>query len=115
MYLYCARFKVAGDRQEEPYRRQLLRLRRRARDQVENNTHAKLLLQLIKLQGVHQILCFFEIFKNIPDSCLSQFSLGVSVCTPTRELEHQRCSRTGRVKKESQSFKEKTQYLMNTL
>ena len=37
--------------------------------------------------------------KNIPDSGLHLFSLGVSVCTHTRQVEHQRCSRTGRVQK----------------
>ena len=29
----------------------------------------------------------------------SVFSLGVSVCTHTRQVEHPRCSRTGRVQK----------------
>ena len=33
------------------------------------------------------------------DSGLSLFSLGVSVCTHTRQVEHQRCRRTGRVQK----------------
>ena len=32
----------------------------------------------------------FKIFRTL-------FSLGVSVCTHTRQVEHQRCSRTGRV------------------
>ena len=57
---------------------------------------------------------FSEVFKNIPDSGLSLFSLGVSV------YAHQ----TGRKpalqqnwqsSEKSQNFKEKTQYLMNTL
>ena len=51
----------------------------------------------IELQGVHLILCFFWRFSSITD--LSLFSLGVSVCTHTRHVEHQRCSRTGRVQK----------------
>ena len=42
------------------------------------------------------------------------FFLGVSMCTHTRQVENQRCSRTGRVQK-NPNFKEKTQYLMNTL
>ena len=42
---------------------------------------------------------FSEDFKNIPDSGLSLFSLGVSVCTHTRQAEHQCCSRSGRVQK----------------
>ena len=42
---------------------------------------------------------FFRFLKNIPDSGLSLFSLGDSVCTLTRQVEHQRCSSTGRVKK----------------
>ena len=45
---------------------------------------------------------FFRIFKNIPDSGLSLFSLGVSVCTHTRQVEQQRCSRTGRAQKNHQ-------------
>ena len=52
---------------------------------------------------------FSKILKYIPDSGLFLFSL--SVCAHTRQVEHTRCSRTGRV----QNFKEKTQYLMNTL
>ena len=39
----------------------------------------------------------------------------VCVYTYQAEVEHQRCSRTGRAQKKSQHFKEKTQYLMNTL
>ena len=58
-------------------------------------------------------IVFFRIFKNISNSGLSLFSLGVSVCTHTRQVENQRCNRTGRVQKNH--FKEKTQYLMNTL
>ena len=42
---------------------------------------------------------FFQRFYNIPDSGLSLFSLGVSECTHTRQVEHQRWSRTGRVQK----------------
>ena len=54
------------------------------------------------------------VFKYIPDSVLSRFPLGVSVCTHIRQVEHQRCTRTGRVQK-NHKIKEKTQYLMNTL
>ena len=47
-----------------------------------------------ELQGVHWILYFFSkdfrIFRTL-------VSLGVSECTHTRQVEHQRCSRTGRV------------------
>ena len=60
------------------------------------------------------IVFFSRRFSNIPDSGLSLFSLGVSVCTHTKQVEHQRCRRTGRVRI-SQHFKGKTQYLMNTL
>ena len=42
----------------------------------------------------------FEIFRTL-------FSLGASVCTHTRQVEHQRCGRTGRVQKNHK--------LMNTL
>ena len=35
------------------------------------------------------------------------FSLGVSVCTHTRQVEHQRCSRTGRVQKNHKIFRKK--------
>ena len=44
-------------------------------------------------------IVFFRRFFNIPDSGFSLFSLGVSVCTHTRQVENQRCSRTGRVQK----------------
>ena len=40
---------------------------------------------------------FFRFFKDIPDSGLSLFSLGVSVCTHTWQVENQRFNRTGRV------------------
>ena len=42
--------------------------------------------------------CFFKILKYsglLPFLCFSS----VSVCTHARQVEHQRCSRTGRVKK----------------
>ena len=55
------------------------------------------------VQGVH-IVFFPKILKYF----------GVSVCTHIRQVEHQRCSRTGRVQ-ENHIFKEKTQYLINTL
>ena len=42
---------------------------------------------------------FFWKILNVPDSCFSLFSLGVSVCTHTRQVEHQRCSSSGRVQK----------------
>ena len=56
-------------------------------------------------------IAFFRFFKNIPDSGLSLFSLGVSVCTHTRQVENQNWQSS----EKSQHFKEKTQYLMNTL
>ena len=51
---------------------------------------------------------FSEDFENIPDSGLSLFSLCVSVCTHNRQVEHQRCSRTGRVKKNHKILRKKT-------
>ena len=57
---------------------------------------------------------FFQIFYNIPESGLSLFSLGVSVCTlqagrtPALQQHWQSSEK-------SQIFKEKAQYLMNTL
>ena len=65
-------------------------------------------IELLMYRVFIKYCVFSEDFKNIPDSGLSLFSLGVSMCTHTRQVEHQRCSRTGRVQK-------KTQYLMNTL
>ena len=59
---------------------------------------------ILHLQGVHLILCFFEDFKiYIPDSGLSRFPLGVSVCTQW-QVKHQRCSRTCRVQKKITTF-----------
>jgi len=49
----------------------------------------------------------FEDFKNIPDSCLSLFYLGVIVCTHTRQVEHQLFSRTGRVQKNHKILRKK--------
>ena len=59
-------------------------------------------------------IVFFPNFLNIPDYGLSLVFLGVSVCTHTRQVEHQHCSGTGRVQKNHKIWK-KTQYLMNTL
>ena len=54
-------------------------------------------------------MCFsFLRFSNIPDSGLSLLSLGVSVCTHTRQVEHQRCSRTGRVQKNVKILRKNT-------
>ena len=49
---------------------------------------------------------------NIPDSCRSLFSLGVNVCTHIRQVEHQRCSRTGRVKKNDTILRKKHNILL---
>ena len=54
---------------------------------------------------------YFKIFRTLAFLCFPS----VSVCTHCRQVEHQRCSRTGRVQKKSQHFKEKIKYLMNTL
>ena len=51
---------------------------------------------------------FFRIFENIPESDLSLFSLGVSVCIHTRQVENQRCSRTGRVQKNHKILRKNT-------
>ena len=53
------------------------------------------------------IYCVFQIFKNIPDPGFSLFFLGVSVCTHTRQVENQRCSRTGRVQKNLKTLRKK--------
>ena len=50
--------------------------------------------------------CFWKIL-NIPNACLSLFSLGVGVCTHSRQVENQRCSRTGRVEKNHKIFRKK--------
>ena len=50
---------------------------------------------------------FFQRFYNIPDSGLSLFSLGISVCTNTRQVEHQRCSRTDIVQKNHNILRKK--------
>ena len=43
---------------------------------------------------------FLEIFWTL-------YSLGVSVCTHTRQVENQRCSRTGRVQKNHKILRKK--------
>ena len=59
-------------------------------------------LQSRTTEGKYRVFikyCVFKkIFKFILDSGLSRFPLGVSVCTQW-QVEHQRCSRTGRVQK----------------
>ena len=52
---------------------------------------------------------FFDDFEwNILDSWLPPFSLGVSVCIQTRQVEHQRCRRTGRVQKNHKILRKNT-------
>ena len=51
---------------------------------------------------------FSKILKYIPDSGLSRFPLIVSVCTHTRQVDHQRCSRTCRVQKNHNIFRKNT-------
>ena len=50
--------------------------------------------------------CVFSFF-NIPDSGLSLFFLGVSVCTHTRQVENQVGSRTGIVQKNHNILRKK--------
>ena len=67
-----------------------------------------------QVQGVHQILCFFP--KILKYSVLSLFSLDVSVCVHTHQAGRIPALRQNWESSEkSQNFKEKTQYLMNTL
>ena len=49
-------------------------------------------------------IVFFSDFWKI---CWTLFSLGVSVCTHNRQVENQRCSRNGRVKKNHNIFRKK--------
>ena len=57
---------------------------------------------------------FSKILRYIPYSGLSRFPPGVSVCTPARQLEHQRCTRTCRVQKYHNILRKK-KYLMQEL
>ena len=50
---------------------------------------------------------FSKILKYIPDSGLSQFPLGVSVCTQWQG-KHQHCRRTGRVKNNNSILRKNT-------
>ena len=50
---------------------------------------------------------FFRIYRNIPDSGLSLFSLGVSLCTHTSQVENQRWCRTDRVQKNHNILRKK--------
>ena len=54
------------------------------------------------------VFFFLENFYNIPDSGFSVFSLGVSVCKHTRQVENQRFSRTSRVQKYHNIFRKNT-------
>ena len=53
-------------------------------------------LEIIKMHKVHGVHYLFSLF-----------SLCVSVCTPTRQVENQRCSRTGRVQKNHKILRKK--------
>ena len=59
-------------------------------------------------------MCFSKILKYIPDSGPSRFPLGVSVCTQW-QVKTQRLPQNLQSSEKSQHFKEKTQYVMNTL
>ena len=50
---------------------------------------------------------FFRIYTNIPDSGLSLFSLIVSLCTQTSQVENQRWCRTDRVQKNHNIWRKK--------
>ena len=76
---------------------------------VFNQYNVVLVLAIIHIYRVLIKYCgFFGRLWNIPDSCLSLFSLGVSVCTHTRQVEHQRCSRTDKVKKNNNILRKNT-------
>ena len=59
-------------------------------------------------------LCFFRKILKYSGLWPLLFSPCVSVCTPTRQVEHKRWSRTGRVQKNHKILGKNT-YLMNTL
>ena len=68
------------------------------------------------LQGVHFKYCvFFRIFKNIPDSTLSLFSLGVSCVYTHQAGRTPALQQNWQSSEKSQNFKGKTQYLLITL
>ena len=52
-------------------------------------------------------IVFFSKILKYSGLCFSLFSLAVSVCTHTRQVEHQCCSRTGRVQKNHQILRKK--------
>ena len=53
-------------------------------------------------------IVFFSKFFKCSGLCLSLFSLCISTCTQTRQVEHQRCSRTGRVQKNHKILRKNT-------
>ena len=65
-------------------------------------------LCLIICTGCSLNIVFYSRILNIPDSCLSLFSLGVSVCIHSRQVEHQRCSRNGRVQNNHKILRKNT-------
>ena len=62
-------------------------------------THEFIQVQINSTGCSLNILFFFPKILKYSGLWPSLFSLGVSVCTHTRQVEHQRCSRTGRVQK----------------
>ena len=63
------------------------------------------------IPGCSLNIVFFSKFFKCSGLCLSLFSLGVSVCTHTRQVENQRRSRFGRVQKNYKILRKNTIFI----
>ena len=71
-----------------------MKIREYCLEKMQYNTHS-----VVQGTGCSLNIVYFWNILNIPDSGLSLLSLGVGVCTHTRQVENQRCSGTDRVQK----------------
>ena len=81
------------------------------------STYTKLCFHLLSkllpwlVQGVHYILCFFRFLKNFPDSVFTRCQCVYTHLAGRKPALQQNWQSS----EKSQNFKEKTQFLMNTL
>ena len=64
--------------------------------------------KVIGLYGIYRVLIKDCVFSGDFKIFLTLFSLSVSVCTHTRQVENQRCSRTDRVQKNHNILRKNT-------
>ena len=64
-------------------------------------------MNLLHIRKMYRVFIKYCVFSKLFEIFRTLFSLGVSVCTLTRQVEHQRCNRTGRVQKNHKILRKK--------